>query len=473
MWREASPKKKIQRRRWDGFELVIGSKRRLVVRAKSHCFSICATFVLPLAFLLMGCFAGPPRPDIILVTVDTLRADALSCLGGPEGLTPNLDTLARRGVLFQNAISQGCFTAPAMASLATGVYPLEHGVMDWGDDGGDFSGAGLPARLSKAGYRTVFLSAHGGLKEIRPLRGGFDVFRDAQGTSGRELTGLALAEIRRVREQPLFLWVHYFDPHGPYEPPEEVGRAFTDSSHVEALSGIPYEEWTQAVLSGFSFQDQGRFFTRMYQGEVRVVDTEIGRLIDAFEASCSGSAWSGAVTADHGENLTDHAPLFDHRNAVFDSLVRVPLILLGSDLSPDVVPGVVETRGLPKVLLEAAGVPVSTDEVGLGSRGVAFTDSGFQDDPHKGMRTAEYKITFRLKDSSYRLYDLGKDAGEQVNVGMTEKEILASYQNQLDQWVRSFPPRSLRGRIEELSPETRRRLEDLGYLGKTRPSGGN
>ncbi len=260
---------------------------------------------LLLALLAAGCSGErAPRRSLVLVTLDTTRADALSCLGGPAGATPELDRLAGEGVVFERAYTTAPLTLPAHSSLLTGLYPPRHGVRD--------NGATLPASAATlaelardAGYQTA---AFVGALVLDPAFGidqGFERFgapprapagngEHAGERPARAVVDEALAWLAaRDRERPFLLWVHVYDPHTPYAPPAE--------------------------FAGASLRER-------YLGEVRSVDRELARLWDALRAEGELERALVIVAGDHGEGLGEHGEL-GHSVHCYETTLRVPLIV--------------------------------------------------------------------------------------------------------------------------------------------------
>ena len=236
--------------------------------------------------------AAVPRPSILLVTLDTTRADAI----GPDAkgmTTVSFNAVAARGRLFQQAYSTVPETLPSHASLMTGLYPAGHGIHENARHLPDGTPV-LAERLRQAGYRTAACVSSFVLAKRFGLDRGFDVYDDAlavgrQDRTATEVTDAALAELDRSAAAPLFLWVHYWDPHHPYTPPEPFRSAHRGSP---------------------------------YLGEVAYMDAELGRLVDAFERRAKGPS-AIIIVGDHGEGLGDHGEA-QHGNLLYQSTMRVP-----------------------------------------------------------------------------------------------------------------------------------------------------
>ncbi|HET9316578.1 MAG TPA: sulfatase, partial [Vicinamibacteria bacterium] len=291
--------------------------------------------------------ARAPRPlSVVLLTLDTTRADRLGCYGHPGGASPNLDALARRGVLFRQAYAHVPLTCPSHASLLTGRLPTGHGVRD---NGGYVLAPGLPTlaeRFAAAGHRTgAFVSAFV-LDRRFGLARGFATYHDAvpagsaadqgdpshRAVRAEETIDRALRWLEQDPGRPFFLWVHLFDPHHPYEAPE------------------PY---------------RSRFGADPYLGEIAYTDAQVGRLLEAAGRRRA----LVAVMGDHGEGLGDHEEI-THGYFVYSNTQRVPLLLALPGVLPEgaSVDGVVRGVDLAPTLLDLAGLPGLPEPDGVSLR---------------------------------------------------------------------------------------------------------
>ncbi len=283
-------------------------------------------------------------PNVLLVTIDTLRWDRLGAYGARDAATPVLDALAARGLRFETAIAQSPLTAPSHASILTATIPPRHGVRDNG-------GFALPPPLptvaevfQRAGYRTAGFVSGFPLDRRFGFARGFERYDDrlprgsgrrraeyverrADTTTDRALRWLAeeagATPVGGARDRAWFAWVHYFDPHAPYEPP------------ADAASRVP---------------------GRPYDGEIAFVDQQLGRLLDALDRSGSGDRTIVLVTADHGEALGEHGEE-THGVFLYDATLRVPWVMAGPGVSHGTVTQVL-ARGVDVMptLLDLAGL---------------------------------------------------------------------------------------------------------------------
>ncbi len=266
----------------------------------------------------------PVRPSLLLVTLDTTRADALA----PEAdaaATPAFAALVARSVRFTQAYATAPTTLPSHASMLSGLHAGEHGVHENGRRLSDRVPL-VAERLRELGYTTAAFVSGFPLKSPFGLARGFDLYDDDFGSgkserSSRETTDRALAWLATAGTRPRFLWVHYYDPHEPYEPPE------------------PF---------------RSRFPADPYQGEVAAMDHDLGRLLAAFETAPGGRGAGIVVAADHGEGRGEHGEML-HGNLLYQGVMRVPLVVAGDGLAPGTRSDPVSLRQVRATLLGLAG----------------------------------------------------------------------------------------------------------------------
>jgi arylsulfatase A-like enzyme len=274
--------------------------------------------------------AEPGRPNIVLITLDTTRADHLGCYGWAHAKTPNLDALARRGARFERCDTAAPITLPSHATILTGLFPPRHGVRDNGTFALPERVETVASRLRSAGYDTAAVVSAVVLARRYGLDRGFRLYDDDLGTvsaAGAEAsernaeaaTAAALAALAKLRP-PFFLWVHYFDPHEEYRPPERIARAI----------GGPH---------------------RLYDGEISYADEQIGVLLAKVPAPADVVA-----VADHGEMLGERGEP-THGLLLYAGARRVPLILAGPDVPAGrTLPCLVRTADVAPTILRWARV---------------------------------------------------------------------------------------------------------------------
>lgn len=380
--------------------------------------------------------AEATRPWILLVTLDTTRADSI----GPEAAgvdTPAFDALAARGRRFLQAYATVPETLPSHVSMMTGLYPAGHGIHE--------NGRAFPAthpvlaeKLQQSGYGTAaFVSSFVLTKRFGVARG-FGVYDDglpagAVERSSKDTTDRALSHLARAGSQPQFVWVHYFDPHTPYLPPP----AFRD-----------------------------RHPDRPYVGEIEAMDAELARLVQGFEAAATSRGGSTAmvVAGDHGEGLGDHGEI-QHGNLLYQSTMHVPLVIVGPGVDSGTHPAPVSTRRIYHTILDWAGAGSDdslreySEEVVLGEAMKPFLNYGWQPQimAVKGSQKGIFAGTLAT-------YDLAADPRELKNLG-GGTSLPGDMRKALDEYP--VPAPGATPATEGLSEEARRNLASLGYVSGT------
>ena len=373
------------------------------------------------------------KPSILLITLDTTRADAI----GPEPRavdTPAFTALAARGRRFRQAYATVPETLPSHASMMTGLYPAGHGVHQ-NARYVPASASLLAERLSAAGYRTAAFVSSFALASRFGLARGFQLYDDHFPSGGpersaRETTDAALRDLAQHRDQPLFLWVHYYDPHTPYAPPE------------------PFKT---------------RFRSNPYLGEVAAMDEQIGRLVQAFERR-SAQPSACVIVSDHGEGLGDHGEA-QHGQLLYQSTMRVPLAIAGPGVEAAVIDSPVSVRRVFHTVLDWAGLGGEQslrgahDEVVLGEAMKPFLEYGWQPQVMAVAQRFKTILAGRIET-----YDLQADPGEQKDLG-SGVALPAGMRQALEDYPAPSPDAARAP--ENLDAEARRRLAALGYVGAT------
>jgi arylsulfatase len=332
--------------------------------------------------LVGGCGEVPPapRPNLLLISIDTLRADRLACYGGPPDVGVELCALAGRGARFEWAFATAPATAPSVASLLTARYPRSHGVSQHARSTLREGVPTLAEALRAAGYATAAFVSNPVLERRKRLDRGFDVYdqrmprreRNRPGyreRAARETTDAALAWARTA-SQPWFLWVHYQDPHGPYAPPGAPpprdppgGEPLPLLDDDSGAGGVPAYQ----ALPGLRTREG---YEARYLAEIRHLDRELGRLVRGLDASQRPPLV--VATADHGEALGEDGFFFAHGHSVGLDQIRVPLLLRPADPGPPVVVATpVSLVDVAPTLLRVAGLAAPAGSEGRALPGPA------------------------------------------------------------------------------------------------------
>jgi len=417
------------------------------------------------------------RPNILLIGIDTLRADALGPWGKSPSLSPSLDRLAGQSDVWLDAYSVFNITNPSFASIMTGLYGKNHGVYDLKTP--------LPADhttlaelYSRAGYETFALISASHLGNHNSGLGqGFAEVQTATEHAAAEMPVDATMDwltAHASHPKPFFVWLHLFDPHTPHTPPEPYALGLRPSDAVglgPVRAWVPFRQtgprgFTEAVLG--ANRD-------LYDGEVAYLDRQVGRLLDFLESRGMLENTIVVVVADHGENLGDHGIRFRHVG-LFDSTTHVPLMIRwpGEERQGRSLRGLVQTIDLFPTLLAAAGLkaPESdgqdlqelTAEGRAGRRAVFSEHAGRQG---VSVRTGQYRYTLSQGDDKFvpngpALYDVKADPGETKNLAGQGLPVEKDLNGLLLRWL-SDRKRTLNPQSRTLTDEEIQRLKALGY----------
>jgi len=420
--------------------------------------------VLCLVASAMAAAPQPPKPqppNVILITLDTTRADRMGFLGSERGLTPNLDTLARQSVVFTRAYSQVPLTTASHATILTGTYPQFHQVNDFGVPLAQdlpyapyiFRGNGYhtaafvgslildPEARSAPGFERGFDTYDAGFHRRRT---GEDRYRSIE-RRGAEVVAHALAWLNVHQKGPFFIWVHLYDPHDPYDPPE------------------PYK---------------ARYASAPYDGEIAYVDSVVGKLLSQLRVLGLYDDALIAVMADHGEALGEHGET-THGIFLYDETIRVPLLFkLPRERSAgtriDSRAGLVDV--LPTIL-QAAGIDVPQEVQGESLLSMlwkpaeshdrpAYAESDY---PHRtfgwsslrSLRTGKYLF---VEAPRRELYDQSADPKAEHNLSATAVAVTNTLASQIDAFRQRTSSAKEAPKVS-MDPELQERLNALGYVG--------
>ena len=429
------------------------------------------------AALLAASCSGQAAPirNVLLISIDTLRADHLGAYGHERPTSPNLDRLARAGVLFEDATTTSPWTLPAHVSLLTGLYPDGHGVRT----NKHFLGRGIPTLaqlLADEGFETgavvngYFVGARFGLAR------GFDsyeMFEEDQSRTGaaRDVTGAGIRWLRDRRDRRNFLFLHYFDVHSSYQSAAKYERMFIEKPN--RLTGDIIE--LMMVNHGdFEPTDEDLdHFARLYDAGIRQLDDALARLFEFLDANGWLEDTLVIVTSDHGEEFLEHGKMV-HGHSHYQELMHVPLIMRGPGLPAgtrvelpvsliDVAPTVLSLVGI-RTPADMTGVDLrstwSSPEESPAER-LIFAETGpMQEDALRSVRSGRFKLILDVRDERYELYDLNEDPSELHD--------LAAERPERFQWLRAelsrFTEESRLSKTLENTEEDIKHLEALGYL---------
>lgn len=445
-----------------------------------------------------GVQSAPDLPNILLVTMDTTRADHLGVYGYSRPTSPHFDRLAARGALFESALTVSPRTTPSVASLMTSLYPHEHGVRNLLRPL-DAEARTLAEILHGAGYRTGAIQTHHFMKSTSGMAQGFDTYEDSFIGERRadEAARLAVRWIEAASRssRPWFLWVHLVDPHWPYDPPAKTATLFgpPDPRTLDL-----YHDLSQGRVSMGSIifrngmpPDLVQSFINLYDAEIRFMDDALGTILDAAGDAEGAEKTILAVTSDHGEALGEHDYYFEHGDFGTSPEIHVPLTFVAPGLVPPGVriPATVRSIDVAPTILDLAGLPSEIQFRGLsmlpmlrggggGEDRACFGESGALYHIENGRREIEgvggkwrwmqrgrYKLVHIPRNSRppiRKLYDLRNDPGETVNLLIDLRGVSVWMERDLDTWLTEG--RLTAGPEAQMDQVTFERLKSFKYF---------
>ena len=403
------------------------------------------------------------KPNVIVITLDTTRADHLAAYGYGGVQTPVLDRLAERGTLFEECASVTPLTLPSHATIFTGVYPTFHGVRVNGNTAVGEVQTTLAEVLSGRGYACGAFIAAFVLDGRWGLKQGFEHYDDRFDLKkfkrldlglvqrpGDQVVDAALAWLENRKGGPFFAWIHLYDPHAPYDPPEP-----------------------------FRSRYGGRGLVGLYDGEIAFMDQQLGRVMDWLERSGLDRSTVLVLVGDHGEGLGSHGES-GHGYFIYDYAAHVPLVVVapfgrGRGVR---VPSQVSTVDVFPTVLDLVRVPVPANQQGRSLVPLIFGRTDEEETaayaesfapniqygwaPLQALRTTRYKL---IAAPRLELYDLERDPEEAVNLIDREPAVARGLKARLDRLVEETGRGAPQPQAADLDTETVSRLAALGYLG--------
>jgi arylsulfatase A-like enzyme len=444
-----------------------------------------SALVLALALLLgaiAACRVPHPRGrwNVVVVLVDTLRADHVSAYGYPRPTTPHVDALARDAYLFTQARAQASCTFPSAASVLTSRYPATF-LGQPGDAMGIPPGVrSLAELLAARGWSTAAVSASAVVRatpsQFNPSGGygrGFARFdEDCEWREATCVSNHGLVALDRLRE-PFFLYLHYLDPHAPYSPPQPYRRVFRlgrpdtpwamkgDPRPLEDMlyKGGPAVEYTPGDI---------RFLRSLYDGEISYFDAQLGRVLDELRRRDLLDRTVLALVSDHGESFMDHGDM-GHCNSVYEDEIKTPFVLrLPLQQHGARIDATVQNLDLVPTLVDLLGVAVPAGQHLEGVSLLPLLDGAKAGERYayaligtrRSVTDGRFKLVHDLQSGRFALYDLQRDPGETHDVQAEQRPTFARLRQKLLGWI----AHSEGANGGERGREALRRLRALGYL---------
>jgi arylsulfatase len=409
------------------------------------------------------------RPNIILLSSDSLGANHLSCYGYEHKTSPTMDRLAEEGVLCERLFCPAIPTMPSYTSLYTGQHPMTHGIVSHPCDNELSQEAPfLPWILLKEGYTTCAIDS---LMRTRLWFGrGYEYYIDPSlrhtllylASTCEELNERAIRWMGAHTDEPFFLFVHYWDAHWPFTPPKRYRNLFYNGENPTDPNNRSLDNWWSQPLGMAARATWLRtpeglitdadYVRALYDQEIRYLDDGVNQIVEAVEKLGLAENTLILVTGDHGESMTEHGILFDH-HGLYDSTIHVPLIAHWPERLPRGVrlPHMLQVTDIAPTILEAAGIPAPREMEGRsfwklltgeaetgGHDYVISVEATWQ--LKWSLRSHEYKFILSREPDVYgnpprELYDLVTDPLEETNIVEQQPEIAAAMEAQLEKWI--------------------------------------
>ena len=448
-----------------------------------------------LLLFISGCTIPDASKDnfkIVLITIDTLRADHLSSYGYERNTSPTIDKLANKGIIFRNSISSSSWTTPAMVSLFTSTYPINHGVVN----GFGYKGEELMykqevfsddlitlAEILKAnGYTTFGVASNLHLYEKFGFAKGFDFFKSLPCLSAPAVNKSVFLWKDAIKKSgKIFLWVHYFDPHYPYSArnpwfgqyvsQEKIPKIFKTDRELASMD--PMELTARMYKLKQSSAEQSAMRARQlrenliarYDSEINYVDSYVGKLIKKLDLDKNSLF---IITSDHGEEFFEHTVL-GHGYNLYQKSIRIPLIItLPHNSESKIVEKDVSIVDIMPTILDILKIDCPDHIVGKSLLQRSKSEYNFTEidifSNSKAIITSEWKYIYNYKDKSEQLFNLKADPLELNNYIDRDPMQGKLLKSRLFEWVstaKKYPPTRHQAK---LTPEEKEKLKALGYV---------
>jgi arylsulfatase A-like enzyme len=408
---------------------------------------------------------------VVMISIDTLRPDHVGAYGYGRPTTPRLDALARQGLLAEDAVSTSSWTLPAHLSLLTSLDPGAHGGVDM-EHGFNGRVPTLAETLRGAGYATHAVTSHLYVSAVYGLDRGFDHLDFHQDRKATDVADRATDLLDRVGDRPFFLFLHFYDPHWHYDPPATT-RALFERPYTGDVTGLWQDFSKRARITPADVQH----LLDLYDGEIRYVDDEIGRVLDHMKSRGLDRSTLVVVTSDHGEEFREHGS-WEHQKTLYEEVVRIPLLMRGPGLAARREAAQVSLLDVAPTVLAWAGLPAWPHAQGRSLLAPAGTREAYGETDHT--TDGSYKLFLRGAQGRWKTivslsrtdrrprgvewYDLSTDPSEKRNTPPPPDVAEALQRRAVGRW-QSARARSSAGPAVSLTPEQRDRLRALGYVG--------
>jgi len=479
-----------------------------MVNKKRFIYSTLISSILLLSTLLCkGCLISSTarQANVIFILIDTLRPDHLGCYGYSRNTSPNIDGLANQGILFKNTIAQAPWTKPSVASFFTSTLPSTHGVTWRGrNETLPKSMLTLAEVLKQNGYRTAAFSDNPHITRSNGFDQGFDTFVENYSFlkgNAEPLTNKMLTWLRENAQEKHFIYIHYLDPHDPYQAPGTYRDMFLNKKEIDVSKTV--KRGNTYVLNGESHLDRRmkeklksihpqdyplptplhiskkelNYLIGLYDGEIRYVDYQVGRIISVLKELKTYDKTTIIISSDHGEEFLEHG-MFRHGYHLYDEIIKVPLIIISPHFNktPLEIKTPVNLIDLMPTLLDLLNLPFPGSMQGksiipLINQGKKAEPLSISETSWKGARAqsvslSEWKHINDIRNERIELYNLGEDSGEKNNLYLKEDEKAEKLSHLLSNIISKAQPvtEKSKDKGKQLEKKQLDKLESLGYI---------
>lgn len=435
----------------------------------------CTVAWMMIFFLSIAGIAQEPapseKPDVLVLVLDQLRADQLHCYGNPRQDSPNIDRLAQRGVRFAHYFTVASWTSPSFGSLHTSLYPSKHGVTLFWRPGMPLINKDVPMLAQDFKYHGYYTTAfvNNGLAGEQLTGRGFDEYYEAQRSAqdvniterlaGNSLytapstTEHVLAWLNKHKSQRFFLYVHFMEPHSPYDPPPQDDLYKSDAYPYMTQTGYDVARGALLRLAMLGDQKAIERLYQLYDGKIHFVDRYVGQILDRLQTLGLDQKTVVLLTSDHGELLYSHPKdflTFDHRS-LYDTDLHIPLIVAGPRVPEGrVINGLGSNVDTAPTLLDLAGLPDLPDAEGhsltpmIEGKTQSINQYVYAEEdvaiPMRSVRSARYKLILNLWTGKEQLFDLEHDPRELTDVAQENPGVVKKLDSLLRAWMKANTP---------------------------------
>lgn len=418
--------------------------------------------------------------NVLVICIDSLRADHLGCYGYERDTSPGIDKVANDGVLFANAISQAPWTKPSVASLFTSMYMSVHNVLYGYRDTKDYA---ISCRMSDDivtlaeilkihGYATAAFGQKLHLRKEFGFKQGFDLLKMGLGKSAN-INNNVISWLQKRQPKKFFLYTHYDDAHFPYIPPDKFKMYDVYKSNAN-VTGENFKSIRNGEIK-LNREDINHIIAS-YDGEIRCVDEKIGLLLKQLDGMGYGNNTLVIILADHGDEFLEHGGVA-HGHTLYEELIRVPLIMKGPSIPKKQISGLAQSIDIAPTILDILNLQPDKEMEGrslvpLIFKGEKVRDSvyserkSYKEGFSRVIRTEKWKLIRDFETKQNLLFDLENDPGEITNVRDRYPKITADLELRLSEWFNRENAKVNKTRYKgtvKIDEATKERLKSLGY----------